>query len=505
MHDLFMTVLSMSLTGSIVIGVVLLARLFMRRLPKKYTYLLWLIVAFRLLCPISLQSSFSIFNILPLKSASVVEVSSEAHEAQVIQTVPAVNTADMATGEPQPQTVTAASKATDKTYVLASVWALTAVMLGSYCVYRYIKVKKQISGAVPEARSVYSGHMIDSPFVFGIIKPRIYLPSRLSPEEREYLILHELTHIRRGDPVFKLIGIIILVVHWFNPLVWVSYILFCRDMEMSCDEAVIAKLGDRVKADYSMSLISFARMDDGQKFIVAPISFAKKITGGSEVKMRITNVLGYKGHSRLTGFLAIVLVLCIASVCIFNARTRADEDNDTEVQVAEVTETSATSAVETEEAPTAAPVQTAESSGTTEDSQPVQTEESTGATERSADSADLLEAFGQVQVTVTGSTESSREIVLSDGSVVTVPEGFDPETYRSRVEELLSGDVFTGGPVIESDDSAEEWLISHGFSGDDLGLEDEWSDDDVLYPDVQICVSGEVISIGEIVNSDAPT
>ena len=313
----------MSLTGSIVIIVVLLARIVMKKLPKKYMYILWGIVGFRLLCPIAFESRFSIFNIKPIRN-SVENV----RQLPLIQYGSGYTkeTAGTVTHTVKTAADTAQTHISVAPFILISVWAAIAVGIICYIVYKYVTIKHDLKNTTEVKPGLYVGHQVDSPFVMGIVKPRIYMPAGLTENELEYLTLHEKTHIRRGDTFFKALGILILAIHWFNPLVWLAYAMFVRDMEMSCDEEVIAKLGNDVKADYSMSLVSFARRSNRSKYIVVPIAFSKALFGRKDVKMRIKNVLGYHGTSKLISTLALVLVASISLVCLFNATSRADEE-----------------------------------------------------------------------------------------------------------------------------------------------------------------------------------
>ena len=323
MNDLLTTILHMSLTGSIVIVVVIIARMIMTKLPRKYFYLLWGIVGFRLLCPISLESRISIFNIRPLRN-SVESIK----ELPLIQYGTGVAPSGTAAAVKAVNTVTDTQSHISITpYVLTVIWAAFAVGIVCYITFQYVKIKRDLKNTTEIRPGMFVGHQISSPFVMGIIKPKIYMPSGLTDSELEYLTLHEKTHIRRGDTFFKAIGIMALALHWFNPLVWIAFALFVRDMEMSCDEEVIAKLGNEVKADYSMSLVSFARRSNNSKYIVVPIAFSRTFFGRKDVKMRIKNVLGYHGSSKLISTLALVLVASISLVCLFNATSRADVED----------------------------------------------------------------------------------------------------------------------------------------------------------------------------------
>ena len=338
MNDFLTDILHMSLTGSIVIIVVLIARVLMRKFPKKYMYLLWGIVGFRLLCPIAFESRFSIFNIRPIRNSvdnvrnlPLIQYGS-AHGTPVAEVSghTAVKAAETATGTIE--------KINVMPFLLTLLWAAIAVGIVCAIVYKYIAIRHDLKNTKEIKPGMFVGNQVDTPFVMGIIKPKIYMPAGLTEAELEYLTLHEKTHIKRGDTFFKAVGLAALALHWFNPLVWIAYAMFVRDMEMSCDEAVIAKLGNDVKADYSMSLVSFAQRSNRSKYIVVPIAFSKMLFGRKDVKMRIKNVLGYHGTSKLISTMALVLVASIGLVCVFNATSRADESEDDDVTV--VTEAS---------------------------------------------------------------------------------------------------------------------------------------------------------------------
>ena len=321
----------MSLTGSIVILVVIIARAMMKKVPKKYVYFLWAIAGFRLLCPVSFESKLSIFNIRPLRQS-----------VETVKDLPLI-TYGSGHGAGAANAANAAGNVADSVsagtgalqsgtnlipVILTIVWAVIAVGIICYVIRQYFVMRRELRDVNEVSSGIYAGHQIDSPFVMGVVNPKIYLPKGLTDKELSYMIIHERTHIRRGDVFFKIIGIMILALHWFNPLVWIAYALFVQDMEMSCDEAVIAKLGESIKADYSMSLVSLATRSNAPKYIVVPVAFSKALFGRKEVKMRIKNVLGYNGTTKLISTLSLVLVAAVGLVCLFNATSFADTDYD---------------------------------------------------------------------------------------------------------------------------------------------------------------------------------
>ena len=320
MEDLFFTVVGMSLTGSAVILFVLLARLALRRAPKISSYALWAVVLLRLLCPFALDSAFSL-----LPSAQMVAAAGRGGGTdQVIwvQTgIPAVDRpvndflADHPYQQGQPAVVGGSLEeglapavdqlgpVPDWRTVPAAIWlAGTAALLG-YSLFSLLNLRRKLVGSVPlegEKRVRLADH-IPTPFVLGVFRPVIYLPSGLAGEERDYILLHERTHIRRCDHVTRALAWLAVSVHWFDPLVWLAFHLAGRDMEMSCDEAVLARMGRDVRADYSTSLL---RLSTGGRLPAGPLAF-----GGGNTQRRIKNVLGYKKPAFWVTAAALILVL----------------------------------------------------------------------------------------------------------------------------------------------------------------------------------------------------
>ena len=320
MEDLFFTVVGMSLTGSAVTLFVLLARLALRRAPKIFSYALWAVALLRLLCPFALDSAFSL-----LPSAQMVAADGwggGADRVVQIQTgIPAVDRpvndflADHPYQQGQPAVVGGSLEeglapvvnqlgpVPDWRTVPAAIWlAGTAALLG-YSLFSLLNLRRKLVGSVPlegEKRVRLADH-IPSPFVLGVFRPVIYLPSGLAGEERDYILLHERTHIRRCDHVTRALAWLAVSVHWFDPLVWLAFHLAGRDMEMSCDEAVLARMGRDVRADYSTSLL---RLSTDGRLPAGPLAF-----GGGNIQRRIKNVLGYKKPAFWVTAAALILVL----------------------------------------------------------------------------------------------------------------------------------------------------------------------------------------------------
>ncbi len=351
MSGLIDQILKMSLTGAIVIAVILVVRFLMRKLPRKSVYMLWAVVGFRLLCPFSIESRFSLFNLRPTQKVTsqipdagvprehiysapaanggmvhqVSDVGAASHHAVHPDVTHAVAVADKASHIAVPDTQT----------ILFALWALVAVAIVGYALYHLIKLRIKCRGARQVEKGIYESSDVVSPFAMGILRPAIYLPEDLSAGERQYLIEHERTHIRRGDLFFKMIAVTAFAIHWFNPLVWIAYFLFCTDMEMSCDEIVLEKLGDGIRRDYSLSLVSMASKTNDRSYVVLPTSFSKGAAGKNEVKMRIKNIMSFKKRSRSIAVLASLIVLVVSATCVLNA---CSSDNEPVVETTAETE-----------------------------------------------------------------------------------------------------------------------------------------------------------------------
>lgn len=329
MNNLFSQVLNMSMTGSVVILLVMLARLILKRAPKIFSYALWSVVLFRLLCPVAFTAPVSVLNALEpevqeaSESTSVVYfLPAEVSQYSDFSFVPAENqsgTDSVQTGESENNHwnfMTAASYG----------WIVGSGIMILYSVIQYIRLRGKLVGAVAYRGNVYRADYIDTPFVMGIFSPKIYLPSDVPMNERKYIIAHERHHIRRCDHIIKLLAYFSLCIHWFNPLVWAAFILAGKDMEMSCDEAVIRKMGSQIRADYSASLLRLAT----HKKIIAgmPLAF-----GEGDTKGRVMNMAKWKKPKLWVSLTCLLLCATILVACAVNPKTVASsaDMNSTEV------------------------------------------------------------------------------------------------------------------------------------------------------------------------------
>ena len=319
--DGFQKLLDVSLTATIVILCVIPARILLKKAPKIFSYALWGIVLLRLLVPVSIESPV---GLIPVQTDRSVATQITQVLPEIELEPPANHTDDQrapentSSGEPLPQT---SDTADPKTW-LSLVWLLGVGVMVAYSAVSYAKLRRRIKVAVSVQKGVYLADEIATPFVMGIFRPKIYLPGNLDGTERNYIIAHERHHIRRGDHIFKALGFLALTVHWFNPLVWVAFALAGRDMEMSCDEAVIRKLGVHIRADYSASLLNLAT--GHRLFSITPLTFGEGNPTG-----RVRNLSKWKKPALWASILC-ALLCCVLAVCLLTDREAPEREETIE-------------------------------------------------------------------------------------------------------------------------------------------------------------------------------
>ena len=302
------------MTGSVVILLVMLARLILKRAPKIFSYALWSVVLFRLLCPVSVESGISLYNLFDVPTAesgtmtSVIEYVPEnivhTEYPSVTLPVPGISEAINRT-LPQGREQMVADPLEAPMSFTTYIWMIGVLVMVVYSVDSCIRLRGKLLASVRLRDNIFLADDIDTPFVMGAFRPKIYLPSSLPEKERGYILLHEQHHIRRGDPILRLLAFAALCLHWFNPLVWAAFILSGKDMEMSCDEAVLRKLGEDIRVDYTASLISLAT---GRRIIAGtPLAFGEGDTMG-----RVKNIARWKKPA--VWVIAVAVIVCIVAV-----------------------------------------------------------------------------------------------------------------------------------------------------------------------------------------------
>ena len=310
MEELFISVLNMSLTASYVIVFVMLVRLPLKNAPKVISYALWGVVAFRLICPFSFES---IFSLLPASTTPIPQDIAYQQSPQIKSGIAAV---DMYVNSSlsSPSAVASANPIQVYTQIGAYIWLLGIAAMLVYSVASILILKRRLKDAQYKEQNIYEAENLKTPFVLGILRPKIYIPAGLTADEKSYIIRHEQMHIRRFDHIVKPFTFLVLSIHWFNPLVWVAFVLMSTDMELSCDEKVIKEMGYDIKKAYSASLLSLA--SDRLILNGSPLAF-----GEGNVKDRIKNVLNYTKPAFWVVAAAIIVVVSVGIGLFFNPRS----------------------------------------------------------------------------------------------------------------------------------------------------------------------------------------
>lgn len=316
MSALFQTVLRMSLLGAATVVFVLLVRLLLRRAPKKWSYLAWLPVLFRLVCPVGPRAAFSLFGLFARKTTAPGDGWTVFRAAELFNAFEAVPQTSVPAETAAPYEAVPARHAFDWMKLIAFFWLVGILTLAVISIVKTVELTKKLRGARMTG-GVYESAKVVSPFVFGIFRPRVYLPAGLDAETKGIIIAHENSHIRRGDHIVKLIAFAVLSVHWFDPFVWLAFLLMTRDMEMSCDESIIAR-DPKLKKQYGKALLRFAETRESGFPSPCPVSF-----GETCVKARIKNVLGYRKPKKLVCVIAVLLIIAAATVCITDPVVKA--------------------------------------------------------------------------------------------------------------------------------------------------------------------------------------
>ena len=303
MDAVFLKILNMSLTASWIVLAVLLLRLLLKRAPKWLSCLLWGVVGLRLIFPFSIESLFSLIpsaeplpSDLPMTQTPAIDSGFEVID-QVVNPIISESFA------PTPEV--SANPLQIVLTVAGIVWLCGIVCMIAYGVVSYVRLRLRVRASIKNSDNVYFGDDIDSPFILGVVRPRIYLPSGMTDAQMGYVIGHEQAHLRRLDHIWKPLGFALLCLHWFNPLLWVAYILLCRDIESACDEKVIRDMDDESKKGYSETLVACSV--HRRMIMACPVAF-----GELGVKARIKGILNYKKPS-------FWIILAAATACVITA------------------------------------------------------------------------------------------------------------------------------------------------------------------------------------------
>ena len=306
MNELFLKIINMSISASWLILAVLILRLVLKKAPKWVNVLLWGIVAVRLICPLSFESALSL-----IPSSETIPLDIEMAAKPTIDSgVPAINSVVnpvLSSFAPPQHVLTSANPLQIWIPILNIIWLIGVGALLLYTAVSYWRLCRKVDTAVRYKGNIFQSENVSSPFVLGIIKPRIYLPFNMNGQDLEHVVAHEQAHIRRKDHWWKPLGFLLLTIHWFNPLMWLAYVLLCRDIEFACDEKVIKELGNEQRADYTQALVVCSV---NRRMIAAcPLAF-----GEVGVKDRVKSVMNYKKPAFWIIILAVIACVIVA-VC----------------------------------------------------------------------------------------------------------------------------------------------------------------------------------------------
>ena len=305
MGELFLKTLNMSIAASWLILAVVLLRFALKKAPKWIAVLLWGVVAVRLVVPFSFESALSL-----IPSAETFNAHNIQYETPAISSgIPAVNNA---VNPVQGETFATNPAASVNplyvwTFIVSVIWLIGIAAMLLYAVISYVRVRQSVGESVPYEGDIFLCDHVKSPFILGLVRPKIYLPSSMDAASMEPVIAHEKAHLTRCDHWWKPVGFLILTVHWFNPLCWIAYVLLCRDIELACDEKVIRQMDLNGKKQYSTALLEFST---GRRLVtICPLAF-----GVVGVKERVKNVLNYKKPA--FWLIVVAIIACgVVTVC----------------------------------------------------------------------------------------------------------------------------------------------------------------------------------------------
>lgn len=312
MDDVFLKLVNLSISASWLILAVLVLRIVLKKAPKWVMPLLWGVVALRLVCLFSIESALSL---IPSAETIPSEIVTETREPVLYEqaTLDIVTNPTLPSAAEVPVGVSRQQAQVDFN-IYSILWLAGMAALLVHALVSAGKLKRKLATAILLRDNIYESEFVDSPFVFGVVKPNIYLPMHMDEGTAAYVIAHEHAHLARRDHWWKVLGYLVLALHWFNPLVWVAYILFCRDIELACDEKVVRGLDGAARADYSQALLSCAAPK--RAVAACPLAF-----GEGNIKTRVKSALHYKKPAFWVAAAAVLAVVIVAVCSLTNPRS----------------------------------------------------------------------------------------------------------------------------------------------------------------------------------------
>lgn len=312
MDDIFLKLVNLSISASWLILAVLVLRVVLKKAPKWVMPLLWGVVALRLVCLFSIESALSL---IPSAETIPSEIVTETREPVLYEqaTLDIVTNPTLPSAAEVPVGVSRQQAQVDFN-IYSVLWLAGMAALLVHALVSAGKLKRKLATAILLRDNIYESEFVDSPFVFGVVKPNIYLPMHMDEGTAAYVIAHERAHLARRDHWWKVLGYLVLALHWFNPLVWLAYILFCRDIELACDEKVVKGLDGAARADYSQALLSCAA--PGRAVAACPLAF-----GEGNIKTRVKSALHYKKPAFWVAAAAVLAVVIVAVCFLTNPKS----------------------------------------------------------------------------------------------------------------------------------------------------------------------------------------
>ena len=327
MKEIFLYLANRSITAGCLILVVLALRLLLRKVPKNLLLWLWALVGLRLILPVSVESALSLIpkaKPIPMDIAYSPAPAIDSGIAVIDRAVNPVITENLA-----PAVTASVNPMQLVLHIAALLWIAVMAAMLLYAAVSYIRLARRVRVSLRLRDNLYLCDGIRTPFILGIVKPKIYLPSDMAPESQSYVLKHEHEHLRHRDHWWKPLGYLLLCVYWFNPLVWTAYLLFCRDLEMACDERAVAGMGEGERKAYSYALLSCAA--PGRAVAACPLAF-----GENSVKSRIKNVLQFK-KAGFWVIAAVLVITVIAAVCFLTNPKEEPEEATVQTEFTEAT------------------------------------------------------------------------------------------------------------------------------------------------------------------------
>ena len=311
MNELFLKIINMSISASWLVLAVLILRFVLKKAPKWINVLLWGIVAIRLICPFSFESTLSL-----IPSAETIPLNIGMDTTPTINSgISAINNAvnPIISQSNTPMAGASVNLLQITIGIYEYIWIFGMIALALYTAISYWRLHRKVDTAVRYKDNIFQSENVSFPFVLGIIKPRIYLPFKMNGQYLEHVVAHEQAHICRKDHWWKPLGFLLLMIHWFNPLMWLAYVLLCRDIELACDEKVIKELGNEQRGDYTQALVACSV---NRRMIAAcPLTF-----GEVGIKERVKSVMNYKKPALWVIIIAVIVCVGVAVCFLTNPK-----------------------------------------------------------------------------------------------------------------------------------------------------------------------------------------